>query len=163
MQETIGTSSSSPLKKYDVFISFRGEDTRKKFTSYLYDALRKNVLTFIDENELEKGDEISSTLMKSIEEAYVSVVIFSENYASSKWCLNELVKILECKKDQGQIVIPVFYEIDPSHVRNQVGSYGQAFEKHEQDLRQSEDKLQKWKNALNEAAQLSGWDSQNYR
>ncbi|KAK2442710.1 disease resistance protein RPV1 [Trifolium repens] len=157
------SSSMVSLKKYDVFISFRGEDTRKKFTSYLYDALSMKVLTFIDENELEKGDEISSTLIKSIEEAYVSVVIFSEDYASSKWCLNELVKILECKKDQGQIVIPVFYEIDPSHVRNQVGSYGQAFEKHEQDLRQSKDKLQKWRNALTEAANLSGWNSQNYR
>ncbi|KAK2442686.1 disease resistance protein RPV1 [Trifolium repens] len=165
MQLYTGASSTSmvSLKKYDVFISFRGEDTRKKFTSYLYDALSKKVLTFIDENELEKGDEISSTLIKAIEEAYVSVVIFSEDYASSKWCLNELVKILECKKDQGQIVIPIFYEIDPSHVRNQVGSYGQAFEKHEQNLRQSKDKLQKWRNALTEAANLSGWDSQNYR
>jgi hypothetical protein len=164
MQPYTGASSSMvSLKKYDVFISFRGEDTRKKFTSYLYDALCKKVLTFIDENELEKGDEISSTLITSIEEAYVSIVIFSEDYASSKWCLNELVKILECKKDQGQIVIPVFYEIDPSHVRNQVGSYGQAFKKHEQDSRQSKDKLRKWRNALTEAANLSGWDSQNYR
>ncbi|CAJ2651395.1 unnamed protein product [Trifolium pratense] len=160
MQKTIGASSS---KTFDVFISFRGEDTRRKFTSHLYDALSMKVRTFIDENELEKGDEISSALIKAIKEAYASLVIFSKNYASSKWCLNELVKILECKKEQGQIVIPVFYEVNPSHVRNQRGSYGQAFENHEQDLRQSKDKLQKWRNALTEAANLSGWHSQNYR
>ncbi|CAJ2668594.1 unnamed protein product [Trifolium pratense] len=162
MQQTI---SASCLKKFDVFISFHGKDTRRKFTSHLYDALSMKVRTFIDENELEKGDEISSALIKAIEEAYASLVIFSKNYASSKWCLNELVKILECKKNHGQIVIPVFYEIDPSHVRNQVGSYGQAFEKHEQDLRRNKDeiKLQKWRNALTEAANLSGWHSQNYR
>ncbi|WJX32906.1 hypothetical protein P8452_21181 [Trifolium repens] len=44
-----------------------------------------------------------------------------------------------------------------------VGSYGQAFEKHEQDLRQSKDRLQKLRNALTEASNLSGWNSQNYR
>ncbi|CAJ2651391.1 unnamed protein product [Trifolium pratense] len=144
-----------------LFISFHGKDTRIKFTNHLYVALSKYFRTFIDQKELEKGDEISSALPKAIEEAYVSVVVFSENYASSKWCLNELVKILECKKDQGQIVIPVFYEVNPSDVRNQRGSYGQAFEKHEQDLRHSKDKLQKWRNALTEAADISGWHFQN--
>ncbi|CAJ2668602.1 unnamed protein product [Trifolium pratense] len=168
MQPYTGASSSSSSsvvssKKFDVFISFHGKDTRIKFTSHLYVALSKYFRTFIDEKELEKGDEISSALVKAIEEAYVSVVVFSKNYASSKWCLNELVKILECKKDQGQIVIPVFYEVDPSDVGNQRGSYGQAFEKHEQDLRQSKDKLQKWRNALTEAAKLSGWHFQNDR
>ncbi|KEH29387.1 putative TIR domain, P-loop containing nucleoside triphosphate hydrolase [Medicago truncatula] len=166
MQQMSSASSSSavaPLKKSDVFISFRGEDTRRSFTSHLYDALSKKVITFIDDNELQKGDEISSALIKAIEESYASIVIFSIDYASSKWCLNELVKILECKKDHGQIVIPVFYEIDPSHVRNQTGRYSQAFAKHEQDLKHGKDMLQKWKDALIEAANLAGWHSQNYR
>jgi len=172
MQLSIGSSSSSSSssfarvvtpKEFDVFISFRGEDTRRNFTSHLYEALSKKVITFIDDNELEKGDEISSALIKAIEESSASIVIFSKDYASSKWCLNELVKILECKKDNGQIVIPVFYEIDPSHVRNQKGSYMLAFEKHEQDLKQNKDKVQKWKNALTEAANLAGWYSQNYK
>ncbi|XP_058755709.1 disease resistance protein RUN1-like [Vicia villosa] len=164
VKQYIGSSSSSmvaSLKKFDVFISFHGKDTRKTITSHLYEALRKKVQTFID-FELEKGDEISSALNKAIEESDASVVIFSKHYASSKWCLNELVKILECKRDRRQIVIPVFYDIEPSHVRNQTGSYKQAFEKHERDLRHNKEKLQKWKNALTEAANLSGWNSQNY-
>jgi hypothetical protein len=169
MQLSIGSSSSSSFarvvtpKEFDVFISFRGEDTRRKFTSHLYEALSKKVITFIDDNELEKGDEISSALIKAIEDSSASIVIFSKDYASSKWCLNELVKILECKKDQGQIVIPIFYEIDPSHVRNQNGIYEQAFVKHAQDLKQNKEMLKKWKDALTEAANLAGWDSQNYR
>ncbi|AES65250.1 putative TIR domain-containing protein [Medicago truncatula] len=130
MQINIGASSSSTLEvasnSFDVFISFRGDDTRRKFTSHLNEALKKSgVKTFIDDSELKKGDEISSALIKAIEESCASIVIFSEDYASSKWCLNELVKILECKKDNGQIVIPIFYEIDPSHVRYQIGNYGQ--------------------------------------
>ncbi|XP_058755708.1 disease resistance protein RPV1-like [Vicia villosa] len=164
MQQYISSSTSSmvtSLKKFDVFISFRGEDTRKTFTSHLYEALNKKVLTFID-IELEKGDDISSALNKAIEGSDASIVIFSKDYASSKWCLNELVKILECKRDRRQVVIPVFYEIEPSHVRYQTGNYKQAFEKHERELRHNKDKLQKWKDALTEAANLSGWNSQNY-
>jgi hypothetical protein len=161
-----GASSSTAVssKKYDVFLSFRGEDTRRNFTCHLYEALsRKKVETFIDNNELEKGDEISQALIEAIEDSHASIVIFSENYASSKWCLNELKKILECKKYKEQIVIPVFYNIDPSHVRKQTGSYKHAFAKHRRDLRHNNDMLQKWKAALTEAANLVGWDSENYR
>ncbi|XP_039687160.1 disease resistance protein RPV1 isoform X2 [Medicago truncatula] len=160
---SVSSSSVAPQKKYDVFLSFRGDDTRRNFTSHLYDTLsRKKVETFIDNNELEKGDEISPALIKAIEESHVSIIIFSENYASSKWCLNELKKILQCKKYMQQIVIPVFYNIDPSHVRKQTGSYEQAFTKHMRDLKLNNDKLQEWKAALAEAASLVGWDFQNY-
>ncbi|RHN67381.1 putative TIR domain, winged helix-turn-helix DNA-binding domain-containing protein [Medicago truncatula] len=161
---SISSSDVVPKKKYEVFLSFRGEDTRRNFTSHLYDALsRKKIKIFIDNNELQKGDEISAALIKAIEESHASIVIFSENYASSKWCLNELKKILECKKYMEQIVIPVFYNIDPSNVRKQTGSYKQAFAKHKRDLKHNNDKLKKWKDSLTEAANLVGWDSQNYR
>ncbi|KEH34063.1 disease resistance protein (TIR-NBS-LRR class) [Medicago truncatula] len=161
---SVSSSDVVPKKKYEVFLSFRGEDTRRNFTSHLYDALsRKKVETFIDNNELQKGDEISAALIKAIEESHASIVIFSENYASSKWCLNELKKILECKKYMEQIVIPVFYNIDPSHVRKQTGSYKQAFAKHKRNLKHNNDKLEKWKAALTDAANLVGWDSRNYR
>ncbi|XP_016173975.1 protein SUPPRESSOR OF npr1-1, CONSTITUTIVE 1-like [Arachis ipaensis] len=146
--------------KYDVFISFRGEDTRTNFTCHLHEALcRKRIKTFID-YELHKGDEISPSLFRAIEDSYVSVIVFSENYADSKWCLEELVRILECRKEYGQVVIPVFYEIDPSHVRKQNGSYKEAFEKkHMQNSMLDINKIQKWKDALAEAADLAGWDS----
>ncbi|RDX79235.1 TMV resistance protein N, partial [Mucuna pruriens] len=162
MINTVASSSnSSPMassKKYDVFLSFRGEDTRKNFTSHLYEALKqKKIETYID-HRLEKGDEISAALIKAIEDSHVSVVIFSENYASSKWCLEELSKILECKKENGQIVIPVFYNIDPSHVRKQIGSYEQAFARHK-----GEPRCTIWKAALTEAANLAAWDCQTYR
>jgi len=159
MSDVASSSNSSSVassKKYDVFLSFRGEDTRMNFTSHLYEALKqKKVETYID-YRLEKGDEISPGLIKAIEDSRVSVVIISENYASSKWCLEELSKILECQKNQGQIVIPVFYNIDPSHVRKQTGIYEQAIVKHQEDLR-----CNKWRASLTEVANLAGWDSRN--
>ena len=119
--------TNSPPRKYDVFLSFRGEDTRKNFTSHLHYALnQKKILTFID-NRLVRGDEISSSLLDAIEQSKISVVVFSQDYASSKWCLRELVKILDCRKENGQIIIPVFYGVAPFDIRNQTGEFGAAF------------------------------------
>ncbi|KAL5843188.1 hypothetical protein ACOSQ4_009146 [Xanthoceras sorbifolium] len=150
------SSSSAPQFKYDVFLSFRGEDTRYNFTSHLHKAVSdKQVVIFID-YKLNGGDEISPSLLEAIEESQISIIIFSRNYASSRWCLEELVKILECREQYGQIVIPVFYGIDPSDVRNQTGSFADAFAEHEQ---KSSHKVQIWKDALKKAANLSGWHS----
>nr|XP_025619063.1 disease resistance protein RLM3 [Arachis hypogaea] len=137
---------------------FRGEDTRNGFTSHLCKALsRKQVKTFVDFT-VQKGNEISASIHQAIEESFVSVVVFSENYASSKWCLEELVKIMECCKENGLVAVPVFYKIDRSHVRKQLGSYSEALKKLQNN---SMKKVQKWREALTEAANLSGWVAQN--
>ncbi|XP_068324312.1 disease resistance protein RPV1-like isoform X1 [Pyrus communis] len=146
--------------KYDVFLSFRGEDTRNSFTSHLYAALcGKKIKTYIDDT-LERGDQIAPALLKAIEKSKLLVIIFSENYASSTWCLDEIVHILDCKKKNGQVVIPIFYNIDPSHIRKQQGSYEDAFVQHEERFKDSVEgvtKVCKWRDALKEAANLSGF------
>ncbi|KAH9722704.1 Disease resistance-like protein DSC1 [Citrus sinensis] len=153
-------SLTNPEVKYDVFLSFRGEDTRENFTSHLYSALsRESIETFID-NDLRRGDEISQSLLDAIEASSISIIVFSERYASSRWCLDELLKILECKKEYAQIVIPACYRVDPSHVRKQTGNFGDSFLKLGERF---PDKMQSWRNALTEAADLSGFDSRVYR
>ncbi|KAK7283872.1 hypothetical protein RIF29_13620 [Crotalaria pallida] len=153
-----------PLKKYDVFISFRGEDTRDNFTSHLHAALLQHQLeTFID-YRLQKGDDVWPSLVQAIQDSTVSLVIFSQNYASSTWCLNELIEIMEQhNKKKGHVVVPVFFKIDPSHVRKQTHSYQTAFTKHEQDIKISCNMIHKWKETLFQAANLSGFDSRVYR
>ena len=155
-------SSSSCLssKKYEVFLSFRGEDTRRSFTSHLHTAFcLKRIETFID-YEIPKGDDISQSLIQAIEDSSLSVIIFSENYASSNWCLNELVEILRCKDQKGQLVVPIFYQVDPSHVRHQRGAYEEAFAQH---LKKNPDKVDERRKALFETASLAGWHSCNCR
>nr|XP_048320083.1 TMV resistance protein N-like [Ziziphus jujuba var. spinosa] len=122
------SSAISIQEMYDVFLSFRGEDTRNQFASYLYAALSaKHISTFMDDHQLERGDQISPTLRKAIHESKIWVIIFSENFASSTWCLDELAEILECKKRSEQgTVMPIFYGTDPSAVRKQEGGYGVA-------------------------------------
>ncbi|KAH1147277.1 hypothetical protein GYH30_042446 [Glycine max] len=57
------------------------------------------------------------------------------DYASSRWCLDELVTILECREKYGQIIIPVFYYVKPTDVRHQMGSYENAFAEHEKEYK----------------------------
>ncbi|PON87765.1 TIR-NBS-LRR-like protein [Trema orientale] len=161
MAASCSSSSANPsFEKYDVFISFRGEDTRYNFTSHLYDALcEKKIRTYIDEDGLEKGDEISPALSKAIKESKISVIVFSENYASSTWCLDELNHILQWKGTNEQLVIPIFYHVDPSHVRHQQGSYKIAFARHEERFKDKMNQVQKWRDALRRVANLSGWHS----
>ncbi|GMY20933.1 disease resistance protein RPV1-like isoform X1 [Fagus crenata] len=159
-----GASSSSFTHRcrYDVFLSFRGEDTRNGFTSHLNGILRHNgINTFIDD-ELRRGEEISKELLKAIESSRILIIVFSKNYASSTWCLDELVKILECKS-HGQIVLPIFYKVDPSEVCSQKGKFGEALAKHEEKFKDNMKKVQRWRAALNEAGNLSGWHYQNDR
>ena len=158
------SSSSSCLSNnfsYDVFISFRGTDTRHNFTGNLYKALcDKGIRTFIDDKELQRGDEITSSLHKKIEDSRISVIVFSENYATSSFCLDELVHIFHCSKEMGRLVLPVFYGVEPSHVRYLNNSYGEAlaeFEERFENNKENMERLQKWKIALNQAANLSGY------
>ncbi|KRH09432.1 hypothetical protein GLYMA_16G215400v4 [Glycine max] len=151
---------------YDVFLSFRGEDTRHGFTGNLYKALDdRGIYTFIDDQELPRGDQITSALSKAIQESRIAITVLSQNYASSSFCLDELVTILHCKR-KGLLVIPVFYKIDPSDVRHQKGSYGEAMAKHQKSFKAK--KLQKWRMALQQVADLSGYhfkdgDSYEYK
>ncbi|KAG4952632.1 hypothetical protein JHK85_046499 [Glycine max] len=159
MAQQASSSSSSFISKYkyDVFLSFRGADTRFRFTGNLYSALsQRGIFTFIDDEALRKGEEIAPSLRRAIKESRISIIVFSKNYASSTFCLDELVQILECKT-KNMWIFPVFYEIDPSDLRHQNGSYKEEFAKHEGG-RFKDDilKLQKWRNALHQAANLSG-------
>lgn len=103
------TSETNLPKKYDVFLSFRGLDTRSNFITFLYNALvLKNIRTFKDDKELESGHRISSELSRAIEESKFAVVVISAQYASSSWCLEELVKIMELEDKGSLTVIPIF-------------------------------------------------------
>ncbi|GLT65991.1 hypothetical protein SLA2020_383870 [Shorea laevis] len=150
---------SDPSWNYDVFLSFRGEDVRKNFLGHLDSALKKGGFrTYKDDNCLTRGSDIAPSLVEAIEQSRIAVVVFSTNYAGSGWCLDELVKILDCRDKLGQMVLPVFFHVDPSDVRNQRGSFGEAFARHQ---KVTVDKVERWKTALTSAANLAGFDLQS--
>eukprot|EP00256_Glycine_max_P067197 XP_025981792.1 TMV resistance protein N isoform X4 [Glycine max] len=144
---------------YDVFLSFRGEDTRHGFTGNLYNVLReRGIDTFIDDEELQKGHEITKALEEAIEKSKIFIIVLSENYASSSFCLNELTHILNFTKGKSdRSILPVFYKVDPSDVRYHRGSFGEALANHEKKLKSNYmEKLQIWKMALQQVSNFSG-------
>ncbi|KAK7244592.1 hypothetical protein RIF29_39416 [Crotalaria pallida] len=160
------SSSSESYHLYDVFLSFRGEDTRTSFTSSLYSALTdRSINTFMDKN-LDKGTKVKPELFRAIEGSRISIVVFSRRYAGSRWCLDELVKIMECHRGMGQVVVPVFYNVDPAHVRHQIGDFGDSYTQllRKQRWVNDADVLSCWKRALTDAANFVGWTvtSDNY-
>ena len=150
--------TSTSRYAYHVFLSFRGADTRKNFTDHLYTALvQAGIHTFKDDETIEKGKNIKDEIEKAIlHESKISIIVFSKDYASSIWCLNELVKILEHRKSSQHIVLPIFYDVDPTQVKKQTGSYGEAFARHEESFKSEMDLVQRWRAALKEVADLGG-------
>ncbi|XVF77469.1 hypothetical protein PTKIN_Ptkin14bG0046700 [Pterospermum kingtungense] len=162
LPSTSSSSSSISGHKYDVFLSFRGEDTRKKFTDHLYAALkRKGIVTFRDDPDLKRGEEIAPDLLKAIQESWCSVIVLSETYAFSGWCLEELAEIVKQKKERGHKVFPIFYEVDPSALRKQTGKLEEAFASHEEKYKEDKEKIQRWRTALTEVTNIAGWDSKD--
>ena len=157
------SSSSSSYQppddyEYDVFLSFSGEDTRKNFTDRLYHALTKaGFRTFGDDEKIERGQYHSSLILQAIQVSRIFLIVFSKNYASSRWCLEELVEIMECQRNRSLWVLPLFYDVDPSDVRHQRGSYEQAFVEHEKRYLLDKDKVFRWRGALTQAANLAGF------
>ncbi|KAI7740561.1 LOW QUALITY PROTEIN: hypothetical protein M8C21_023929, partial [Ambrosia artemisiifolia] len=152
------SSSTAESQRYDVFMSFRGEDTRTGFTSHLYDALkRNNIKTYKDDKTLEIGRPIASELLEAIETSRIAIVVLSSDFATSKWCLEEIAKIVDCMKRGKLIVIPIFYHVSPSDVRHQSSCFKQGFTDHEVDPETAPQKVETWRAAFREVGALSGW------
>ncbi|KAJ9554670.1 hypothetical protein OSB04_018715 [Centaurea solstitialis] len=164
-------SSSSQSWKHDVFLSFRGTDTRNNFVDHLYSALvQQGIGTYKDDVTLPRGETIDIALLTAIEKSQIAVIVFSENYADSKWCLQELAHIMKCKDERGLIIIPIFYHISPYELRHQKGKYGEALAKHVAhfDIKNQHgeygkaitksdvNKVESWRKALRDAAELAG-------
>ncbi|KAF8038698.1 hypothetical protein BT93_B1289 [Corymbia citriodora subsp. variegata] len=144
---------------YEVFLSFRGPDTRSAFTNFLYISLKDvGIRTFKDDEELRVGEEFAPELLQAINQSKISIPIFSKDYASSIWCLKEVAQMVENKKTGRQKIMPIFYDVAPSEVRYQTGGYGDAFHSHKKKKRHNENTMQGWKDALSAVGEINGWD-----
>ncbi|XVF81815.1 hypothetical protein PTKIN_Ptkin15bG0186300 [Pterospermum kingtungense] len=176
------SSSRSRDSEYQIFLSFRGGDTRLNFTAFLLQALEdKGLNVFFDEKKLTFGDKLNPELLAAIEASKIAVIVLSEDYASSNSCLLELSKIMECNATNGLLVVPIFYHVDPSDVRHIGGTFKASFYEHEKigwkdafikcfafivggalrdsfDERQKRklDEVKRWKDAFTEVGKLKG-------
>lgn len=179
-----------PSKKYDIFLSFRGPDVRQTFVDHLAESLRAaGVCFFKDDERLEEGQRIDSSLIQAIEDSKIHIPIFSRTYAQSVWCLDEVTYMCQYKRlivteateagnaegggtvqyPNAGVIIPLFYDVEPSHVRypdKGESPYKKAFEKHinsknaDNEDRYDRKTIAAWKDALHQVSKLSGWTLQ---
>ncbi|KAL4561302.1 hypothetical protein LXL04_033466 [Taraxacum kok-saghyz] len=184
LSEFVGPSSSSTIDRhtYDVFLSFRGCDTRDTFIDHLHKAfMDADITTFLDdemikikedlkpevESVIKTGKDLKLERDSVIKESRASIIVLSKNYANSPGCLDELVSILEQRISSNQIVLPVFYHIKPTDITKQNSSFGLAMAEHRQRAEAETDankrsdpsqKINQWTKALTEVSKLRGKD-----
>ncbi|XP_052309056.1 disease resistance protein RPV1 isoform X12 [Populus trichocarpa] len=140
-----------------VFLSFSNEDTGKNFSDHLNSALTiAGFRTFKNDDGVRRGENTGSETRKAIQESKISVIVFSKDYASSTRCLDELVMIMDARRATGHIVLPIFYHLDPSEVRSQEGRCFEAFSTHEKSFQGEKGRVEEWRAALREAADVAG-------
>ncbi|XP_048133366.1 disease resistance protein L6-like [Rhodamnia argentea] len=157
--ESTSRADDASREEYDVFLSFRGPDTRNGFTSCLYHRLRDaGIRVFFDNEELRVGKEIHGELLNALDKSRIYIPIFSTGYANSSWCLREVAHMVECTSPSGEKkeILPIFYDVDSDDVKLKTKLYRKAMPKHEKKFGSEE--LKRWENALVEVARIKGWD-----
>ncbi|KAI4354052.1 hypothetical protein L6164_002952 [Bauhinia variegata] len=160
------STSRKGTTSYDVFIScFDGyEDNRVGFFYHLVFSLQSAGLAVYRDVQGHRkwlliANRLSSSLLKDIERSRVCIVIFSSAFARSKCCLEEVEKIMEFHTTIGQIVLPVFYNVEQREVSRQRGIFGESFAQLLMEISATKDKELSWRSALTKAANLKGWHS----
>ncbi|XP_039169483.1 TMV resistance protein N-like [Eucalyptus grandis] len=138
---------------YEVFLNFRGPDTRLTMADCLYNGLiGVGIRAFKDNEELRFGEEIEGGLLQAINDSRIYIPIFSKGYASSKWCLRELARIVELSRGNDEkVILPIFYDLNVDDVKLKTKLYRKALRKHKSKY--GKDLAKKWKKALREVFQ----------
>ncbi|XP_031476667.1 disease resistance protein RUN1-like isoform X2 [Nymphaea colorata] len=153
------SSSNGGGFDFDVFLSFRGKDTRGRFTSHLYKELnQRGISAFIDSEGLRKGEKISE-LFPYMEATQVFVPVLSKNYAESKWCLLEAAKMLELHKadEENRWIIPVFLDVAPSDIKDDSGSLQASITECQKKSKLDKEKAEKYRCVLRTLGQIAGY------
>jgi hypothetical protein len=107
--------------------------------------------------EPEKVMAIRSRLFEAIEESGLSIIIFARDCASLPWCFEELVKIVGFMDEmRSDTVFPVSCDVEQSKINDQTESYTIVFDKIGKNLRENEEKVQRWMDILSEVEISSG-------
>ncbi|KAI4375919.1 hypothetical protein MLD38_013733 [Melastoma candidum] len=157
-----GDGSHCPTDwKHDVFVSFRGKELRTNFASHFFNALENSGLDCYRDNDVrEIGEKIPPKLVVAIRSSRFSIALFSRKYGGSKWCLNELVEMLDFhkkNKHHGHVFMPIFYKVKTGDVKQQTGKFGRCFEKYCEEICADSSQIETWRSALREAGFTTGW------
>ncbi|KAJ4980401.1 hypothetical protein NE237_031238 [Protea cynaroides] len=139
-----------------VFISYKQEDTGNTFTSSLYEYLRgKGIDAFLDNESTRKAEEMLPKFLETIRSSKISIPVISTGYVKSQWCLMEQSEMVECYESKGQKILPIFFDVSATDVRDHTGIVKASLDEHKKG--NDEQTIKRWKNALNVVTRMSGY------
>ncbi|XP_018727370.2 uncharacterized protein LOC108958922 [Eucalyptus grandis] len=154
------SEKQSRESKCQFILSFRGADTRYNLAAFLYTSLvAEGIQVFNDDDPPLIGKYCVHEIRNAIDHCKISIPILSSNYASSSWCLEDLTQMVECKRTNGQMILPIFYKVNTSHVRDVSHLFGKHMLQHKQLV--DEITYEQWEQALKEVGSYRGWVSEN--
>ncbi|XP_048140743.1 TMV resistance protein N-like [Rhodamnia argentea] len=159
-------ASTSSASEYQVFLSFRGPDTRVGFTDFLFHSLNDaGIRVFRDDEELRVGERIDRSLQGAIDNSKIYIPVFSRTYASSQWCLRELAQIMaNTSKSEGKKeILPIFFDVEPDDVKLKTPLYRDAILNLEREKKLSNEQVDAWREALMEVDAIKGWEVKKYK
>ena len=124
---------------------------------FLYEDLKRHGLQlYIDCKAIPFGEDCWKSIEDGIKNSPIVVVVFSERYAESKWCLKELHVMLEAHSCK---ILPIFYNVTPWDLRNpERGQFKDGFEKLKEKFKSNLEVIEEWKADLVVASKLMGWE-----
>ncbi|XP_039162111.1 TMV resistance protein N-like isoform X4 [Eucalyptus grandis] len=120
---------------------------------------------FLDDEELRVGERIDGSLGQAIHNSKIYIPNFSQNYASSQWCLSELLQIVantsisKGNKD----ILPIFFDVHPDDVKLKTPLYRNAIQKLKHKKKLSNEEVDEWRDALMEVDAIKGWEVKKYK
>lgn len=101
---------------HQVFISFRGADVRRGLLSFLEEGLKRGCVKYYVDTKERKG-EVLDILLQRIRESRLVLIILSQNYMESRWCIKELLETTKEIRPKPK-VIPIFYNVRVEDVKD---------------------------------------------
>lgn len=141
-------TTASPWEKFssfDVYLSYDNVFTDQHFKELLCSEIRTAGLQIFP-----------YFLLQYMQTAEVgaSIIVLSQNYPSSIQCLDELLLILDRRANSNHCVIPVFYDVEVSDVREHRKNFALRWY---ETVSPWKEKVDRWKAALTEVATLPGF------
>lgn len=126
------SSSSRDSAPYDVFLSHRGPDTKRSFSSWLKQQLEaQGISTFLDDKSLRPGDIAPREMDDAMQTAEWGVIVLSPGFFASGYCMKELKVFLDRER---AILIGFGLGADDCNADQIVRRTGSVWEQHGGEL-----------------------------
>lgn len=128
--------------KNDVFLSFKGEQTRKTFISHLLSSLKKKDITTFTASE-----SSSRVSLQALQVSRVAIPVISKDQASLDLWVDDLANIIECEKKGTLTAVPIFFQLDPYDILKMLRTAGIKAQSMQRPQRKTLEIVKKWLDA----------------